>query len=502
SGWTKIAQWNGDRELTGDDVALRQTAAAAQRRPEVSLMPVSSQATFAYSLQVWDDWLAGPLPQTRPPVVPLSEAQSWLKAWIKAVTTGRDPISGQRGLHRRAYRSPLDGRYQPYALMIPPDYDPSQQHPLMVGLHGHTGTPTRMCRAMLGGRARPPKHRPPFVLVCPFGYGETAFRYVGEDDLFRVLAEVERDLSIDPDRIALTGLSDGGLAAFEVALHHPDRWSAVAPLAGVADMRAFPTIGTGRHTPYEARWLKRVSAVHRAMNGSALRFVIAYGAQDRLEERWVEGIVDALRHHGAQVDYTLHPTLGHNVWDTTYAGGRLFEQLVNARRPSRPEVIRYRSYSPRRRGGWDVVIDDADWDAGAELHVDHRTQGEVGVVGHHIHRARIGLRGATRLTVGNAAAVTVASTAVELRWEGAPGPVAIKPLTQVPGPPTWPLAEGQRGRIAVAGPLDELRAGAAVYLYGTGDPASTALYRYLAALEQRRWGRGVTLRTRLAADTE
>ena len=502
AGWrAELGRWGGDRRLRPEDVTLRRRATAALGGPGVAAMPEGSRASVALVTQELEEWLAGSpeWPGASGPLRDLKEVRGELEGMVEALTKGRDPVAGARGLHQRGYRSPLDGRYQPYALVVPPEYDARVPHPLMVGLHGHRGTPARMCEAMLGGRGRPPKHAPPFVALCPFGYGDTAFRYVGEDDLFRALAEVERELSIDPERIALVGASDGGLAAFEVALHHPDRWSAVAPLAGVADMRAFASIGASGHTPYEAAWLRRVSAAERAMNGSNLEFVIAFGGRDRLEPRWVEGIASALRGHGAKVEYTLHPRRGHNVWDVTFQGGALFKRLITARREAAPRAIHYRAWSPRRRGAWDVVIDEADWGSGAEIHVEHQSD-RIEVAAKGVRRARVGLRGASRLDVGGRA-FTLSGEAAELRWDGAGG-VSVGVASGAASPPTWPAPGGQRGRLAAArgGPLDEVRAGAQLYVFGTGEPGATALYRYLAELERRRWGRGVTLRSRVMED--
>ena len=60
------------------------------------------------------------------------------------------------------------------------------------------------------------KAAPRMLVLCPYGYGDTVFRAVGEDDIFRTMALVEKDFNVDKARVYLTGVSNGGLGAYEV----------------------------------------------------------------------------------------------------------------------------------------------------------------------------------------------------------------------------------------------------------------------------------------------
>jgi predicted peptidase len=53
-----------------------------------------------------------------------------------------------------------------------------------------------------------------------------------------MLAEVENEFRVDPERVYLTGLSMGGFGTWSLAAAHPDRWAAIVPICGGGDPRA------------------------------------------------------------------------------------------------------------------------------------------------------------------------------------------------------------------------------------------------------------------------
>lgn len=157
---------------------------------------------------------------------------------------------------RFSYRSKIDGARQPYAVYVPKSYDGSIAWPLIINLHGtssgfgeeHVGEtsvgygPDRNALYLWAAE----NHGA--IMATPHGRGITEFRGTGEHDVLSVLEEVKQRYNVDEDRISLTGLSMGGTGSFEIGLHHPGLFSAVAPMASA---NSFPWLAAnGQHVPF------------------------------------------------------------------------------------------------------------------------------------------------------------------------------------------------------------------------------------------------------------
>ncbi len=494
-----VARWGGDEPLekvTGADLILAREVralldASAQVGPGIDLV--------RYGLQQLDGVLAGEGLLAEESVPGLRRD---LQRHLQALKAGRDPLEGVQGLHTRAYRSPLDGRYQPFALYIPPKIDPDRRHALVVALHGFRGTPTRICRTALAGA------RPDSFVVCPHGYGDTLYRHAGEDDLFRVMALVEGGFPIDPDRVHLTGVSNGGLAAYELAVHHPDRWASVSALCALGDIRDFTRIKASPHQPHEARWLDRVSAAEHLDNARGLDFMIVYGARDHLPHASVERLAADLRRAGARVQFTLHEDLGHNVWDRTYERGALFAWIARKRRARDPNHIHLLTRTPRYSSVDGALILAADWSSGALLDARWSDPDTLKIDTAHISELRLPARPAEaarslRLTIdGEGHLVELRPGHHTLAAQRAPSGWRVWTEAAPTAIPSWPRPEGRFGPGEPFGGADQLQSGPQLYVYGAADPVDAALNRYLAALDQARWSRFTTLRSRVVADRD
>jgi len=128
-----------------------------------------------------------------------------------------------------------------YLLDIPRGYnDFSGAQPLLIFLHGagERGTDPQTLRERTPARfAKKPfkgweSSYFPFIVVtpiCPESRWEP-HRVIAMLD--QVLAENKFRFPIDPDRVYLTGYSMGGFGAFETAMEYPERFAAIAPVAG------------------------------------------------------------------------------------------------------------------------------------------------------------------------------------------------------------------------------------------------------------------------------
>jgi polyhydroxybutyrate depolymerase len=122
--------------------------------------------------------------------------------------------------------------------------------PVMVNLHGSTSNPEE--QLALSGMI-PVADREGLVLVAPASVGE-AWNVPADPDgpdevdfIAEVLDRVQKLIPVDRTRIYATGFSGGGRLASHLASVFPDRFAAVAPVAGLRapapSGRAVPLIG-------------------------------------------------------------------------------------------------------------------------------------------------------------------------------------------------------------------------------------------------------------------
>jgi phospholipase/carboxylesterase len=128
-----------------------------------------------------------------------------------------------------------------HSLYVPEYYTPDRSWPLVMALHGGHGHG----RAFLWSWLRDARSRGA-ILVTPTATGPT-WALMGEDtdtpNLGRILQSVRQRCNVDPERLLLTGLSDGGTFCYVTGLESTSPFTHLAPvaaafhplMAGVAD---------------------------------------------------------------------------------------------------------------------------------------------------------------------------------------------------------------------------------------------------------------------------
>jgi predicted esterase len=197
-----------------------------------------------------------------------------------------------------------------YLLYLPPGYDESRKWPLVVFLHGsgergydlslvrRTGLPEQVEQ----GRNLD------FVLVspqCPAQSGWIA------KDVIELIEHISRSLSIDRERVYLTGHSMGGFGTWEIAGADPGRFAAIAPLCGGDD------IGQATRLAGMPIW---------AFHGDKDAVVPLKASQ---------AMVDAVRNCGGHVRFTVLAGYGHGIGDVIYQDPQLYDWLLAQRRNGR-----------------------------------------------------------------------------------------------------------------------------------------------------------------------
>jgi phospholipase/carboxylesterase len=116
-----------------------------------------------------------------------------------------------------------------YSLYVPEDYTPERALPLVVALHGGSGNG----RAFLWSWLRAARSFGAIV-VSPTATGPT-WALIGDDtdtpNLMRILEAVRSQWSIDPARMLLTGMSDGGTFCYVSGLEAASPFTHLAPVA-------------------------------------------------------------------------------------------------------------------------------------------------------------------------------------------------------------------------------------------------------------------------------
>ena len=140
---------------------------------------------------------------------------------------GRERPIAQIGPADYGLASGLDGRrIYHVAVHCPADYDPAEAWPVIINLTGGNGFAES---AFLALKDLVPAH---YILVSPdaaYGNWWDADQVRMFDDLLKWIV---RNYAADPDRVYLTGFSNGGIGAYRFASLHPDRFTAVAALEG------------------------------------------------------------------------------------------------------------------------------------------------------------------------------------------------------------------------------------------------------------------------------
>lgn len=136
-----------------------------------------------------------------------------------------------------------------YSLYVPENYTSDSRWPLIICMHGGYGEGYEYIWTWL----RPARAKG-YILLSPKSIGDTWSMTMGSRDtrsIMRMLDEVRGVYSVDPSRIYLTGLSDGGIMTYILGLERHEIFAGIAPVAGALHMAADPMLrsGTGRELP-------------------------------------------------------------------------------------------------------------------------------------------------------------------------------------------------------------------------------------------------------------
>ncbi|MFO0701897.1 MAG: hypothetical protein U0236_21995 [Nitrospira sp.] len=135
------------------------------------------------------------------------------------------------------------GQTYPLSLLIPPTYQVSKPYALVLCLHGFGFTGEEYLerwRTRLGED---------YLLACPTYPSGAWFTRRAEELVLATIRELRARYHIDPNRIFLTGMSNGGIGAWLIGMHHAPLFAGIAPMASGLDDVLMPFLANLRQTP-------------------------------------------------------------------------------------------------------------------------------------------------------------------------------------------------------------------------------------------------------------
>jgi hypothetical protein len=420
--------------------------------------------------------------------------------YLDETDAGRDPFAtiARGAITMRGYDSPISTVRQGYGIYLPADYDPSRTYPLLVMLHGGSSNGNLFLGVVLGNNMDwetydehlwdeyAPRWSPDWIVVAPDGFGQVLWRWMGEEDVLRVVEDVQAHYSVDPDRIVLGGLSNGGLGAYAIGARHAWRFSLVHAIAGAPSWVLYTG---GNPTDEERLTLYAHSAMHLAENTTNTTFRFFHGSRDPgpMRPAYVTRMEEEMEARGLtpNVQWFDH---GHDLLYLVHRHGRVYPTMaavVRDRRPSEVQVVTgdYRAARQHwleitRFDGYPALSRNRAIASAGAITVSTGRGLELAL---HLDDAPIGDGDPLRIEIDGSVA-----------YEGPRRPLGHVAHFVRGGDGAWapgflPTAAGLEKIPGLSGPLTDPYRDGMIHVYGTQDPEATDALREAAERGARGW---------------
>lgn len=147
-----------------------------------------------------------------------------------------------------------------FLMFVPESYDARHSSSLVIVGHGGNSSMSEARAASVANmylRAYAPIMSRELNAIVVAPVSTRGWGHIGNSLILSTISKVKRMLSIDPDRIYITGQSMGGHLSYRSALTLADRWGAVSPQSGGYDFVAKGTIGNLLNVPGYVTWGQR-----------------------------------------------------------------------------------------------------------------------------------------------------------------------------------------------------------------------------------------------------
>jgi len=251
------------------------------------------------------------------------------------------------------HRSPVDRSAQPYAVILPKNFDPNATEAYRLYVHLHGCNPWFTETAFIAWNTSQKHSRDGQTIeIQPYGRMNCGYEWAGETDVFEAIHDISRRYNIDPDRVVLGGFSMGGAGTWRIGLQNPTPFASLAPLGSYVRAGKIPRAKYShplKNDPPRAEAirenldrLKSVTAL--AGNAHGIPIMMGVGAEDKFLADHEE-MKAALEKAGVKPRSYIVPGAGHK-------GGAIQTQdwqtfLVSHWRKPEPKEIRFATASLR-----------------------------------------------------------------------------------------------------------------------------------------------------------
>jgi predicted peptidase len=214
-----------------------------------------------------------------------------------------------------------------YRLYVPVTYSREIKYPLVMWLHGSEGRGSDNLAQIIRGNALgshfwiSPENQakfPTFVFApqCPAGddWSDPELNQPTKalDLAIAALGEVEKEFSIDLDRVYIVGQSMGGLGVYSLVQLYPEKWAGAVVMCAFDNFTSVPAL---THVPL---W-------------------VFQGDEDQsVPVNLVREMIKQLRKAQANLRYTEYHKVDHQVWNKAFAEPDLLPWLSSQKRGQTP----------------------------------------------------------------------------------------------------------------------------------------------------------------------
>lgn len=418
--------------------------------------------------------------------------------WLKQAAAGHDPLQAARGqIVMRSHDSAISQIRQGYAVYLPKDYDPARAYPLMIVLHGGSANGNLFLGVVLGNNMNwkeydqhlwdefTPRYFPDWIVVAPDGFGQVMWRFMGEQDVLDVIADVQKHYHVDADRLVLFGLSNGGVGAYSLGMRHASMFSSVLAIAGAPSWIKY---AGGGLDALQSEQLQTLSASSLAENAINTDFRYFHGHSDPGPMR--PAYVAEFSKHIATLGVPYKEKwfdAGHDLLYLVVRQGAVFKDLASVTRNRHPSEIRLVTGDYRAaRQHWLNVTRIERLPELARLRAVAKDD-----------EIQLETRNTRAFEIAWHDAPLAAGEQLRVRIDGA---IAYEgPRNKLPEQATFsrqdgkwqlgalPGSSGLEKKPGSSGPITDAYFDGLVHVYGTGDPALTDQLRKTAERGARGW---------------